>query len=147
MWGQSGMTITPKDWGPFVWHVMYVFAVAMPDQPSPDEKKAFAQFIRSLPNLLPCSICRNEFAKVIQENPPSKSTESREEMVHWVLMAHNKVRARQGKQPLTTNDVTTMIIDNHRKNQAWPTYSHFAMGVGVTLLFVAAYVYVYPKVR
>jgi hypothetical protein len=119
---------------------MYVVAVAMPEKPSADEKKAFGRFVRSLPFLLPCGVCRNEFAKTIEDSSPDDHTGSRTEMLLWVLNAHNSVRARQNKPPLQTSDVTKMIIRNHKRNQAWPPYVYVSLGMGLAFMLVAAFV-------
>ena len=110
------VVITPKDWGPFMWHTMYVIAIAAPDKPSEEECRAWSNFIRALEFLLACGFCRTEFKKIIEDNPPEKQC-GRVRMVQWVLDAHNSVRSRQGKPPLAMPDVQRMIVVNHQKQQ------------------------------
>jgi len=122
--------ITPEDWGPFLWHMLYVIAIGMPPKPSTEEKAGFESVIAGLAQTLPCSICRNDFSKYVKAHPVA--TDSRDDMVSWVMGAHNDVRKRQGKTPLTSSDVQQMLVDNHARNK--PSAGDLGVRYGVPLV-------------
>ena len=115
----SPLVITPKDWGPLMWHTLFIVAIAMPVDPTKEEQRAFVEHVAALEHILPCITCRIEFTKILAASPPRKAAKGgRDAMVNWVLDAFNSVRARQNKPPLDMADVQQMIVNNHKKQQA-----------------------------
>lgn len=130
------VVVTPEDWGPFLWHMMYVVAIGMPagDQgPSKEEQRGFRRLVDGLGATLPCSVCRTHFVNHIKQNPVDDSvTDTRDHMVSWVLGSHNAVRERQGKAPMHSGDIQRMIVDNHAKNK--PQTADLALRYGAPLV-------------
>ena len=57
----SLQNIAPHVWGPHGWKFMHAVALAYPENPSAEEKKAAFQFFSSLEYMLPCESCKQNF--------------------------------------------------------------------------------------
>lgn len=117
MGGDEVVTITPKDWGPFMWHTLYVIAIAMPATPSDDERAGFVDLIEGLKRVVPCGLCRAHFTEYIGKHRVSRAARSRDGMLKWVLGAENAVRARQDKPLRTLDDIQSLLVGNHSRLQ------------------------------
>lgn len=102
------VTLTPVDWGPHYWYVMHTVPVAY--NPTTD-KKAVTAFYRSLVDVLPCGMCRDGFAAVLKELPIEDHLETPQQLAEWVQRAHNMVREKLGKPPMSRRDVLIMLRD------------------------------------
>lgn len=70
-------------------------AAAMPNNPTPEDKKAVEDFLNSISKIYPCKICSKHFKEMLQENPIKYNT--REELVFYLCGLHNNVNERLGK--------------------------------------------------
>lgn len=86
------MGVPPSKWGPYFWGVIHLGCLA---------GSMTSEFITMYPSVIPCGVCGQHFAELIQELP---FPDSRDPMVlfEWSVDAHNKVNARIGKPILTT---------------------------------------------
>ncbi|MCA9330170.1 ERV1/ALR-related protein [Candidatus Saccharibacteria bacterium] len=82
-------------WGPPVWISIHSFAMAY--EPTPENAKAFAQFIDSLTNLLPCHKCRVHLRKNLAQLPLNKHLHSREALFRWTYQLHDLVNSQLKK--------------------------------------------------
>ena len=85
------MGVPPEKWGPYFWGVIHLGCLT---------GSMTSEFITMYPSVIPCRICGNHFAELIQELP---FPESRDPMImfEWSVNAHNKVNARIEKPILT----------------------------------------------
>ena len=88
------MGIPPEKWGPYFWGVIHLGCLT---------GSMTSEFIAMYPSVIPCRICGNHFAELIQELP---FPESRDPMImfEWSVNAHNKVNARIEKPILSVEE-------------------------------------------
>ena len=95
------MHIPPEIWGPMFWATLHIVSLAYPDQPSYAEKRAAKDFYNALPYVLPCPLCRDHFAEILQAIPVETWLDNRKSLTEWTWMAHNHVNKRLGKREFT----------------------------------------------
>jgi hypothetical protein len=55
-----------KIWGPATWHLLRVVSFNYPPEPSESDMQKYAQFMRSLGDVLPCGACRKNYVNNLQ---------------------------------------------------------------------------------
>ena len=79
-------------WGPAMWHFLHTMSFNYPIAPTPEDKRHYGEFMRSLPGILPCKYCRENLAKTYKTNPPSEAhLASRATFSRYVYDLHEKV--------------------------------------------------------
>ena len=99
------MQFSPKVWGPFFWHTIHIAALGYPQNPTYTDKKAAKEFFESLQWMLPCSVCRDHYAKHIVENPISTFLDKRADLFRWTIDIHNAVNESLQKPKWTEQEV------------------------------------------
>ena len=95
-----------KKWGREGWVFLHSMTLSYPDNPTPQDKQNMKQFLLSVGKLLPCTVCRNNYAVFLKQNPITdnvlrcKCTVSK-----WLLKMHNEENVRAGKQTLTYEEL------------------------------------------
>lgn len=87
-------------WGPHAWMFMHTVSFHYPIQPTEQDKIDIANFFHAMAAVLPCSICKTHFTKLLKEHPIENALDSRNSLTQWVVNAHNMVNRRLGKQEL-----------------------------------------------
>ena len=100
----------PRSFGPVVWPALHVIAHGYPQAPREDVKTYCQEYLKSLPVLLPCSHCANDFLNFVQEGAKNfyepkrgeplavTACESRGALVDFFLQAHNNVNRHTNPQ-------------------------------------------------
>ena len=108
----SLQNIAPHVWGPHAWKFMHAVALAYPDTPSMEQKKAASQFFSSLEYLLPCESCKQNYRKELQAFPMSSALESKQELNEWLTALHNSVNKRLNKTIMTAEQVLEYVFED-----------------------------------
>ena len=53
-------------WGPSLWHFLHTMSFNYPVKPSPEDKKNYMDFMKSLKNTLPCKYVLKLFKWILQ---------------------------------------------------------------------------------
>ncbi len=69
---QSGDGMLTSVWGPSLWHYLHTMSFNYPVCPTPEDKKAYKDFIMSLKKVLPCKYCRLNMVKNLKAVPLNK---------------------------------------------------------------------------
>ena len=141
---QDGMTVlTPKDWGPHYWFMFYTTAIAAPEKPSEAEQQAWIALTGAFEQLLPCSVCKGHYKEILKTHPPAKAAPGgRDAWLAWVLAAHNAVRQRQHKAPVTHQDVRHILGGMARRQQNYDrVFWAAAIGGGAAAILAAVLLY------
>ena len=89
---------TLEVWGPRMWNTMHTFSYTY--EPDSDERKKGAiQFYESIEYMIPCETCRTQYRAYVRKNPVR--VDSKEELITWVIEAHNEVNNRSKKKTWT----------------------------------------------
>lgn len=101
-------------------------------------KRAYREFFRTLPYILPCKFCRASLTDYYKLHPLEPALESRDHLVKWLYTIHNEVNAKLRGQGLTTTpDPTFPSVE--RYYTAWIAEGADPAQVGWDFLFAVAY--------
>ena len=103
--------LSREDLGTGTWGLLHSIAANFPEKPSTVEKVQARRFFDALGDLYPCTVCKEDFRREIDEHPPDVS--SREALSVWVCERHNEVNAKLGKP---TVDCTLKTLDKRWRN-------------------------------
>ena len=87
------------NWGPSFWDMMHSAAIGAPETMTVQDQKHYQTFFESLAHVLPCSSCRQEYKKLLQENPID--VQSKNNLVIWTWKIHNLVNLQLKKPRFT----------------------------------------------
>lgn len=93
--------MSPAVWGPIFWTTMHIVSLGYSNTPSEEEQYSASAFYNSLGSMIPCPICRSHYKMFLKESPIENAVKSREDLIQWVFLVHNKVNAQLGKPELT----------------------------------------------
>ena len=92
-------------WGPHAWGFLfssiagtYPVRVDMSNKEHTKTVKAFQNMFKSLEHTLPCIYCRQSYGKFIKELPLSSYEHSRQGMMQWLYLIHDRVNEKLIKQ-------------------------------------------------
>lgn len=121
----SLQNIAPHVWGPHGWKFMHAVALAYPNDPSLEEKRAAAQFFTSLEYLLPCESCKQNYRKELQSFPLQPALESKQKLNEWLTTLHNSVNERLKKTVMSPEQVLEYVFaeskGSHESKAVSPT--------------------------
>ena len=104
--GQTGYQASV--WGPGMWFFLHTMSLNYPLKPTQADKRKYAQFLRSLGHVLPCSSCsehcKDYFQKYFDEDAVLSSRES---LAKWLYEFHESVNMRLDKGP--SGDYTSIM--------------------------------------
>ena len=100
-------TACPARWGAGAWLFLHYVSLAMPDRPTPADRRRMAFVFRSLGSLLACDICRRHWRELIRAHPPQ--TESRAALVTWLSKAHMRVNSHIPGKTARTHSMGEMM--------------------------------------
>ena len=125
-------------WGHHLWIAIHYVAMGYPDQPTEQDKKNYATFLRSVGPVLPCKMCVGHFERLVTEEVPldSDALASRESLFEWSVRAHNKVNQRLGKKEMTVEEARTYLLLLRSPDETSRDYSVYIASSAVLILVV-----------
>ena len=109
------MGLSTEIWGREGWKFIHSVALSYPYKPTEKDKENYLAFFKSLENVLPCSICAENFRKKMEKTPPK--LESKIALFNWTVDIHNEVNRQNGKKELTHNEAFITIMYDGIKSQ------------------------------
>lgn len=91
----------PNMWGPIYWSFLFSTVLGYPLEPGIDIQSAYYRFFRLLEQVLPCGVCKANYAEHFRNIPLNFYLYSRKALMEWVLILYNEVNRSLGKPPLT----------------------------------------------
>lgn len=93
----------PRKWGSSAWTFLHSVAVCYPKQPSDEDKQHYKMFFLSLPYVLPCLRCQENFLRHMSTEACNfdNAFTSRDSLVRWVIDLHNHVNRDLRKPTLS----------------------------------------------
>ncbi len=88
-------------WGPNLWFSLHTMTFTYPLKPKDTDKQNTKTFFHSLQYMIPCSVCRKNYVRHLQESPIDEHLESRKKLVFWLIDIHNMVNGETGKKILS----------------------------------------------
>jgi hypothetical protein len=100
---------------------MHAVALAYPETPSNEEKKAAFQFFNALEYLLPCESCKQNYRKELQMFPLQPALESKQKLNEWLTALHNSVNKRLNKTVMSDEQVLEYVFADTKQHTTEPT--------------------------
>jgi hypothetical protein len=88
-----------KVWGPPGWLFLHSITFGFPHKIDADNihrVHEYAKFFNSVGNVLPCKYCRESYNEYIKELPIEGFLDSRNSLVTWLYLIHNRVNKKLG---------------------------------------------------
>ena len=91
--------VAPTKWGTHVWYSIHLIALGYPMTPTVENKRQYHSFYHQLAFVLPCQLCRDHYAQILQHKLPltMEHLRSRETLFAWTVAIHNIVNVDLGK--------------------------------------------------
>ena len=103
----------PNIWGPHAWIFLHSITYNYPEKPSSSQQKSAINFFKSLRYLLPCSICKDNYADHLIQNPIENNVQSRKKIVKWLIDIHNDVNSILGKPFVSSKSIENNPLIKH----------------------------------
>jgi len=92
-------------WGPHLWFSLHTISFVYPLKPTSTDKENYKNFFLSLKNVIPCTVCKKNYIRHLNEFPIDEHLNNRKELVYWVIDMHNLVNGEIGKKILSYDTV------------------------------------------
>ena len=102
-------------WGPHLWFSLHTISFNYPLKPSIKDKEQYYNFFISLQETIPCSVCKKNYKRHLNEHPIKDYLDNRKSLVYWVIDMHNMVNAEIGKKILSYNIVIKKYENVYKK--------------------------------
>ena len=88
----SGDGMLTSVWGPGLWHYLHTMSFNYPVKPTPQEKRHYMDFVKSLKYTLPCKYCRKNLITNFKSMPLTmKEMKNRDTFSRYVYNLHELV--------------------------------------------------------
>ncbi len=105
-------------WGPHLWFSLHTISFTYPIRPKESDKEEYKSFFIALQHVIPCSICKKNYKRHLQEFPVDAHLDSRKDLVYWVIDLHNMVNSETGKRVISYEDAIQRYEDAYKKKIA-----------------------------
>jgi hypothetical protein len=102
-------------WGPHLWFSLHTISFNYPLKPTEKDKDEYKNFFMNLQNVIPCSVCKKNYIRHLNEHPIKDYLNTRKFLVYWVIDMHNMVNAEIGKKILSYEIVLKKYEDVYKK--------------------------------
>ena len=102
-------------WGPHLWFSLHTMTFNYPLKPTQDDKDNYRNFFNSMKNVIPCSVCKKNYIRHLNEIPIDQHLHNRKSLVYWVIDLHNMVNGETGKKILSYDNVIKKYEDAYSK--------------------------------
>jgi hypothetical protein len=82
--------------GPAMWKTLQSIAFNFPDKATPEQRKDYIDFFKSVGPVIPCPSCSNHYQEYIKKNPID--AENTESIARWVYDLHDTVNKKNNKK-------------------------------------------------
>jgi len=104
----------PDTWGPHGWKFIHYVTLGYPNKPTKEDKIIYKKFFTSLTDILPCSICKNNYSKHLELFPLTDFIlKSRLNLMTWGIKMHNLVNMENNKKEVPMKDGIAKIKDEN----------------------------------
>jgi len=95
----------PTVWGKHAWIFLHSLTMAYPDNPSENDVQTYKNFFMLLPDVLPCSACREHLKEHMCRFSLATALKNRRSLVEWLINIHNLTNESLGKPKKTFDEV------------------------------------------
>ena len=102
-------------WGAHLWFSLHTMSFNYPLKPTENDKHNYEMFFTSLKEVIPCSICKKNYIRHLNEHPIKNYLDTRKSLVYWVIDMHNMVNVEIGKKVYSYDKVIKKYEDVYDK--------------------------------
>ena len=102
-------------WGPHLWFSLHTISLNYPLKPTQIDKDNYKNFFMNLQEVIPCSVCKKNYIRHLNEHPIKDFLDTRKSIVYWVIDMHNMVNSEIGKKVLSYDVVIKKYEDVYKK--------------------------------
>lgn len=132
--------ITPEFWGPHGWIFLHSITFNYPDNPSIEIKQKYKRFFELIGDVLPCSVCSENYKRHIKENPIDPNLNDKNDLIQWLINIHNTTNIELGKPVLSPLEVIREFGKNNDKGSL--TMVNCILILCIFCLIIYIYLYV-----
>lgn len=88
-------------WGSHLWFSLHTMSFNYPLEPTNTDKESYKRFFVNLRDVIPCSVCKKNYIRHLNEHPIDNYLKNRKTLVYWVIDMHNMVNGEIGKKILS----------------------------------------------
>lgn len=112
-----------SEWGSLTWDTLFIYIlgrypVTYKDNPKLADK--YVSWIKNLPDIMPCGICRQDFQKILENTDEldniSFYKRSRMHMLYYLFLIKEKVNEKLGK---VRKETFLQIIEKYNQNRTF----------------------------
>ena len=105
------MYMGPDVWGPHGWKFLHFVSIGYPENPTEIEKKKYKTFFTLIKDVLPCSLCGNNYKKHLKEYPlTDKILQDKSKLISWCIKMHNLVNIENNSKVYDDNEALKLIL-------------------------------------
>ena len=112
-------------WGPHLWFSLHTISFAYPSKPTQEDKDNYKNFFLNLKHVIPCSVCKKNYKRHIEEHPIDGYLANKKSLVYWVIDMHNMVNAEIGKKTMSYDVVIKKYENVYKKNMKFESELDF----------------------
>ena len=102
----------PDIWGPHGWKFIHYITLGYPANPTNETKKQYSNFFTLLKDVIPCSICGNNYSQHIKQYPlTDEILNDKREFINWGITMHNLVNILN-KKPIYNKNLEDLTAEN-----------------------------------
>ena len=102
-------------WGPHLWFSLHTMSFNYPIKPNNKDKNEYKSFFNSLKYVIPCSVCKKNYIRHLNEHPIQDYLDNRKSLVYWLIDMHNMVNVEIGKKLFSYDIVIKKYEDVYQK--------------------------------
>ncbi len=102
-------------WGSHLWFSLHTISFNYPLKPTQEDKDNYHEFFMGLRNVIPCSVCKKNYLRHLNEHPIDNFLSDRRTLVYWLIDLHNMVNVEIGKKVLSYDVVVKKYEDAYGK--------------------------------
>ena len=103
----------PAAWGPHGWKFIHYITLGYPNNPTEETKNNYLKFFNMLKNVIPCSICGNNYKSHLLEFPLTEEIlNDKQAFINWGITMHNLVNISTNKKEYSYEEGLQEIIKN-----------------------------------
>jgi hypothetical protein len=102
-------------WGSHLWFSLHTMSFNYPLKPTIEDRNNYKNFFINLQEVIPCSVCKKNYKRHLNEHPIENFLDNRKSFVYWVIDMHNMVNAEIGKKILSYEIVIKKYEDVYQK--------------------------------
>jgi hypothetical protein len=92
-------------WGSHMWFSLHTITFNYPLNPTQEDINNYKNFFINLKHVIPCSICKKNYIRHLNELPIDNVLNSKKKLVYWLIDMHNMVNGEIGKKIWSYDEV------------------------------------------